>query len=170
MADLVSSGEIAQFPGAPFPADVLTAAGETVRKACGWMIAPTVTGAVETLDSDGGSTLYVQSKYVTALTQVRDMTGTAPVVLTGVTFNANGRLYLRTGFPCGVGAVEVTYTHGYTACPKDLLPVVADLARSANTSTKVRQQTMGSASITFSTSSATVDPSSPMYNYAIPAI
>ena len=160
MTDLVSADDIADFPGAPFAADVLTAAGEAVRNICGWTIAPPVTGDVVTLDSDGGDTLYLPSLKVTALTQVRDVSGTTPVVLTGVKFTTGGRLYLQSGFPCGVQAVEVTFTHGYTACPAEILPVVAEIARSSGSSSTVRQQSLGSASITYKESFAAASGSS----------
>lgn len=128
MADLVTAGEIVNFPGAPFNADVLTAAGETVRSEAGWHIAPSQTDTL-TLDSNGGCVLWLPTKKLTAVVEVRDVTGTTPIVLTGVTFTESGRLYRRGGFPFGRDAVEVEFTHGYAECPKDLLPIVAAVAR-----------------------------------------
>jgi hypothetical protein len=155
MTDLVSAGEIAEFPGAPFPADVLTSAGETVRRICGWMIAPPVADQVVTLDSEGGQYLFLPTLYLTALGQVRDMRDPAnPVVLTDVKWERNGTLYRRHRFPCGFQNVEVTFTHGYAACPKELLPVVAAAARTQGDSRLPRQQSLGSASISYETSSA----------------
>lgn len=154
MADLVSAEEVADFPGAPFAADVLTAAGETVRGECGWRIAPSATQTV-LLDSDGGCVLYVDSRKVTAVAQVRNMTGAAPVVLDDVKWSESGRLYRAAGFPRGVQAVEVEFTDGYEACPPDLIPVVADIARASTRSSTVAQKSLGSGAITYS---STVDP------------
>ena len=154
MADLVSAEEVEDFPGAPFAADVLTAAGETVRGLCGWRIAPSEEQTV-VLDSDGGCVLYVDTRMLTELAQVRDVTGTAPVVLDGVKHYESGRLYRPAGFPCGAQAVEVTFTDGYETCPADLVPVVADIARSSTRSTSVAQKSLGSGAITYS---STVDP------------
>lgn len=169
MADLVSAAEIASFPGAPFADDVLTAAGETVRNICGWRIAPSDTQTV-TLDSDGGCILYLDTLKLTELVEVRDVTGATPVVLDGVKTKENGRLYRLAGFPRGVQAVEVDFTDGYAACPEDLLPIVAAAARTSGDSRLPRQQSLGSASISYESTSQATSAQKVLDSYTIPGI
>lgn len=169
MSDLVSPGEIASFPGAPFPADVLTAAGEVVRTVCHWHIAPSVTATVK-LDSDGGNYLFLPTLNLTAVTEVRDTSGSSPVVLTDVKFEKNGTLYRKFRFPHGVQSVEVDFTHGYAACPTDLLPIVAAAARTSGDSRLPRQQSLGSASISYETASQATNAQKVLDSYTIPGI
>lgn len=166
MTDLVSAAEMVDFPGAPYPADVLSAAGETVRKLCGWHIAASKTDTV-TLDSDGGRFLWLPSLQVTAVTEVRDVV--ADTVIADVEFLPNGRLYLSTGrFPCGYAAVRVEFTHGYPVCPTELLPVVASFCQSASTDSQVLQQTLGSWSQTYrDAASVTHDPQGVLDTYSV---
>ena len=63
------------------------------------------------------------------MTEVRDISGDTPVTLTGWTDRGSGIL-LKSYWPAG-HMLEVDVTHGYVACPPELLPVIAHRAQAA---------------------------------------
>lgn len=131
---LVDPAALTPFPGAPFSQEVVDAAVADVRAAAGWHIAPSVTETV-TVESTGGRFLFIRTLHLTAVTAVRDVTNT-PVDLDGYRIHATdefraGILDRPYGWPCGV--LEVDLTHGYTECPPDLLPALAEMARLSRT-------------------------------------
>lgn len=145
LADLVQPDDLAEFPGAPFSAATVKAAGEAVRRLCGWHVAPSVTETI-VLDSPGGEFLWLPSRHVTGVMSVRSLVGGVPAELTGWRWSEAGML---TGaFPAGLRAIEVTLTHGYDTCPADLLPVVADRTRR-----RVMAESLGARSVTYGTES-----------------
>lgn len=143
MQPLVLPSDLDGFPGAPFSHAVATAASEAVRRECGWHIAPQVTQTL-TLDVSGGPVLILPTLRLVSVSEVRDMTGDNPRVLTGWRMSQAGMLSRRGGWPCGFGAVEVDVVHGYEQCPPELLPVIASSAHR-----RVRQESMGGRSVTF---------------------
>ena len=145
IADLVQPTDLVDFPGGPFSAATVKAAGESVRRLCGWHIAPSVTETI-VLDSPGGDVLWLPSRHVTAVESVRDLTGVQPVDLTGWRWSAAGMLSGK--FPAGFRVVEVTLTHGFDSCPPDLLPVVVDRTRR-----RVMAESLGARSVTYGTES-----------------
>lgn len=145
MVDLATVDDLAGLPGGPFSPEAVRAAGEIVRRMCGWHVAPSVTETI-LVDSPGGDVLWLPSRHVTDVATVRDMTGSDPVDLTGWRWSEAGLLSGR--FPAGFRAVEVTLTHGYPSCPADLLPVVADRTRR-----RVMAESLGARSVTYGTES-----------------
>lgn len=145
MVDLATVDDLAGLPGGPFSAATVKAAGESVRRLCGWHIAPSVTETI-VLDSPGGDVLWLPSRHVTAVESVRDLTGDVPVDLTGWRWSQAGMLSGK--FPAGFRVVEVTLTHGFDSCPPDLLPVVADRTRR-----RVMAESLGARSVTYGTES-----------------
>lgn len=143
MQPLVLPSDLDGFPGAPFSNEVTLAASEAVRRECGWHIAPQVTQTL-TLDVSGGPVLILPTLRLVSVSEVRDVTGDAPRVLTGWRMSQAGMLSRRGGWPCGFGAVEVDVVHGYDACPPELLPLIASGAHR-----RVRQESMGGRSVTF---------------------
>lgn len=133
MADLVSSADLADFPGAPFPDTVVEAAAESVRDAAGWHIAPSRTETARIATE--GRTLTLPSLYVTAVSAIRDVTDAANVVdVTDFEWDTNG--VIRLGYAVVWGwswrcrrTFEVDFTHGYDICPAPLLPVIAARAQ-----------------------------------------
>lgn len=123
MAELIQAADLVGFRGAPFAAAVLAAAAESVRADCEWHIAPSVT---ETRKLRGGDrVLILRSLRVTAVTSILDADGNA---IDGWDWWENGVVERRSGvFP---KSVTVTFTHGYTTCPKELLPIIAERALS----------------------------------------
>lgn len=141
---LVFLSDLAEFQQRPpFSEMQAQAAGESVRADCGWHIAPSVTETV-TLDCDGGRVLFLPTLHLTAVAEVRDLTGSTPSVLTGWRMSRAGMLSRAAGWPVGFGAVEVDFTHGYDQCPAELLPVIADRTRR-----RVAQESLGSRSVSY---------------------
>ena len=138
---LVTAGDLVGMRGAPFSDDDVRAAGDAVRVACGWHVAPLVTEVVE-LDSDGARVLMLPSLHVESVTLVEDVTGDTPVVLTGWRVSRKGMLW-RSSWPCGFSAVRVSFTHGWESCPAALMGAVASNARQ-----RVVQESLGSRSVT----------------------
>ena len=135
MPDLFTADDLAGLPGAPFDNTNgnVTQASEAIRNALGWHLAPSVEETL-TVDSPGGVNVYLKSKYLTDVSEVRDVT--AGTVLTGWTFSRLGRVTRRSGWPCD-HLLEFDVTHGYAECPAELLPVGAAIARSGSSSSNV---------------------------------
>lgn len=102
----------------------LAAAHGAIRRYCGWHVAPSITETL-TLNGNGGSTILLPSKHVTAVTEVliEDQDAT-----TLADWGEEGTLELlgRRRFPRRRRSVKVTLTHGY---PSDEVPEIADLIR-----------------------------------------
>ena len=150
MPDLFAPEDLAGLPGAPFDSELVLQAGEAIRNAAGWHIAPVVTETLE-VDSPGGFNLYLKTKRLTAVSEVRDVT--AGTVLTGYTFNRLGRLTRYSGWPSNDHLLEVDVVHGYAECPPELLRLGASLARGEDNRT-IRQQTSGPFSTTYESETA----------------
>lgn len=148
MPDLVNAFDVEGFPGAPFPDQVLTAAGETVRGICGWHIAPKVTQTL-TLDTQGGQYLFLPTMYLVDVTAVRDVTGDTPSPIVGWRKSPVGMLFRAYGWPSGLAAVEVDLVHGYDTCPADLVPEVVRAAQEIGRSRNVRQESAGGMSVAY---------------------
>lgn len=146
---LVDASDLADFPGAPFTPSQVKAAADQIRDECGWHIAPQLTQTLA-LDSDGGRLLALPTLHLVEVTAVRDMTGTAPNVLDGWRKSRIGLLERTAGvWPQGLEAVEVTIVHGYEACPAALLPAIAARCQRFNKDGTVRQESLGSRSVSF---------------------
>jgi hypothetical protein len=127
---LVDPGDLIAFPGAPFDFDVVDAAVAGLRNSLGWHVAPPKNETV-TVDARGGRYLFLPTLKATAVTLVQDVTGTTPVTITDYFIAGAGTLARLAGWPCREQAVAVTMTHGYDACPADLLQVVAELCQAS---------------------------------------
>lgn len=136
---LVDPADLLPYPGAPFSPEVVDSVAAEVRADADWHIAPAVTETV-TVESQGGRYLFLPTLRLTAVTAVRNVTDTTPVLLDGyrtqltAEFHA-GVLKRPYGWPCGV--LEVDLTHGYDECPTDLLPAIAELARMARSTNEL---------------------------------
>lgn len=141
MADLVTNTDMTGFPGAPYSDAVLEAAAESVRDDCGWHIAPSATETV-VVEASGGVAL-LPSLRVTDVTEVRD-------AMTGEVL-ADWRVDKSAGVLHDLSAayrrVEVDFTHGYDSCPPALKPVIAERAQAMGRGGYVRQESLGSRSV-----------------------
>lgn len=138
MDPLIQASDLNGFRGAPFSAQVTEAAAQSLRTECKWHIAPSVTQTVKV--RAGGSVLLLPSMYVTAVASVADMLGN---VITGWDWSTEGIIERAAGFP---SFVAVTFTHGYTTCPKELLPIIAERALS-QASGRVKSEALAGRSI-----------------------
>lgn len=164
MTALVAPEALTGFPGAPFPPKVVDAAGAQVRDQCGWHIAPQITETL-TVEGDGAATLLLPSLRVIAVTEVRDVTGADPKILDGWRPSPSGVLYRQTRWP--VGPIEVDLTHGYDACPDGLLPIIAERAQTFGKDASVRQESLGSRSVSYGQMEGTSS-TSVLARYTIP--
>lgn len=131
--DLVGETDLDDFPGAPYPLLIVQAAAESLRRDCGWHIAPEVEETL-TVDGTDGRELILPTLRIVAITEIRDVTDPDnPVVLDDWRVaNVRGIVYRRIGWPCEVGSIEVDLTHGYATCPPELFPEVATRCRAAS--------------------------------------
>lgn len=146
MFALILASDLTGFRGAPFAAQVTEAAAESVRADCGWHIAPAIT---ETLKiRTYGNVILLPSLHVGSVASVTDNNG-APV--TGWELFDGGILELSDGPPA---YVNVTFTHGYASCPKELLPIIAERAL-AQSSGRIKSEAAGGVSVSIE---STYDP------------
>lgn len=145
--DLADPPDLADYPGAPFSQQVVDGAVGALRRRAGWHIAPLKT---ETVTVDGSDTrlLVLPTLQLTAVSEVRDVSGTSPVVLHNWSAARAGMLRRADGWPCGFLAVAADITHGYVECPPDLLSVIATLCTLSTTNGQVEQESLGSWSVT----------------------
>lgn len=131
--DLLAPNALDAFPGGPYPADVVKAAGAAIRQVAGWHIAPAASETI-TIETSGGTALLLPTMHLVAIDEIRDVTNDpAGVVLEGYRTHATERFEAGIvdrpgGWPyCGV--LEVDIRHGHAACPDDLKAVVAEICR-----------------------------------------
>lgn len=147
--DLISPDELSGYPGAPFDEEIIKDACQSVRAEAGWHIAPTWSDVV-LVDSDGGSLLTLPTLKLVSIESVMDVSDpdrSRPI--TDWRKTKSGMLYRRAGWPEGFEAVEVTMTHGYEVCPRDLRSVIAERAQFAAVNATVGQESAGSVSISY---------------------
>jgi hypothetical protein len=164
---LVDPPDLADYPGAPFPAGTVDAAVANLRETVGWHIAPQVT---ETLTVHGSNTdlLVLPTLKIVTVTAVRDVSSTTPVTLTGYRVNSKaGLLQREEGWPEGFEVVEVDLTHGLTECPKDLLPAVAWFCQRQTVDASLSSESLGSWSESYS---GPMSAQSPVMGYPAEAI
>jgi hypothetical protein len=135
---LIQASDLADFRGAPFSQPVAEAAAESIRTECEWHIAPSEIATVKL--RGGGYVLLLPSMYVTDVSSVVDNYGQA---VAGCEWFPNGTIECPSGFPL---FVTVTFTHGYPACPPELLPVIAERAAS-QASGRIKSEAAGGVSI-----------------------
>lgn len=138
MSQLVQASDLSGFRGAPFSAQVTEAAAESIRTQCEWHIAPSETATVKL--RGGGSIILLPTMHVTEVVSVVDSYGNQ---VTGWEWLPSGVIENPAGFP---PFVSVTFTHGYPACPPELLPVIAERAAS-QASGRIKSEAAGGISI-----------------------
>ena len=121
---LATPAELAGFKGGPFADGVAAAAGDSIRDECGWHIAPEITTTMR-FRGDGTTILLPTMRLIEAPV-IRNADG---YLIGGVEWYQNGVLECPTGFP---RYVEITFRHGYSGCPRSLLPIVAERAQASS--------------------------------------
>lgn len=127
----------------------IQSAQASIRRFCGWHVAPSVTEELR-LDSYGGRVLHLPSKHVTAIGSI---TVDGVDVLDRCDWSTAGTVQLRSGcWPDRPGAVVVNLTHGWEA---DDVPEVAAMilaiGKRARTQTGVASQSVNGASVSYLT-------------------
>jgi hypothetical protein len=151
---LVSPAELTDYPGAPFADAIVDGAVAWLRREVGWHIAPVVEETL-TLDSLGGRTLILPTRKIVQVTQVRDVSDAATVVLTGWRKSSKaGLLHRWCGWPRGFESVEVDLEHGFAETPKELLAVIVELCQSGMVNSRVSQESAGGESVSLRTGGA----------------
>lgn len=108
----------------------LDAALAQVQSYCGWVIAPTVTGATASVWSKDGCVLFVPTLNLTAVTSVTQ----DGVVLSAsnYTFESYGAIRVVPGhYFTTLSKIAVVYTHGYATMPDDVASVILGFAQRA---------------------------------------
>lgn len=144
---LLDGTALAGFAGAPFAPAVVTAVAADVRAEAGWHIAPVISGATARVRPRGAA-LFLKTLQLTDVTEIRDVTDAATPVIEDLAdwdWNPAG-IVERQSWPYG-RVYEVTFTHGYEACPPDLLPAIAALCSDARVDKAAGSVRLGSLSI-----------------------
>lgn len=114
----------------------LNAAVKTVQSYCGWVIAPTVTGATATVWSRDGRTVALPTLMLTGLTALSQ--NSVSISTTNVTFETFGIVRLNTTVDSFSKdyQVSLTYDHGYASFPEDVEDTILQVAQRALTDTR----------------------------------
>lgn len=142
MGPLVTNEELADFPGHPFPEQVLDSVAEQVRAIVGWHVAPVIEETV-LVRSRGSDVLVLPTLRVVEVIAVEDARTGAEV--TGW-FNWEDGTVERAGggFP---DAVRVTLKHGYDTCPAALLRPIVDEVKADIAGGRVTSESLASRSV-----------------------
>ncbi|MEV6413849.1 hypothetical protein [Kribbella sp. NPDC051718] len=164
--DLVDPSELTSYPGAPFTQQAVDGAVWALRRRAGWHIAPSKN---ETVTVDGSDTRLVvlPTLQLTAVSEVRDVSGSAPVVLHNWSAARAGMLRRAAGWPRGFQVVAADITHGYDETPPDLFPVIAAICKLMADDSDVAQESLGAWSTTLR-DSLTAEQKETADSYAIP--
>lgn len=153
---LVDPPDLAGLPGAPFTQAVVDSAVGTLRGDMGWHIAPAVTETIK-VDGSPDKVLVLPTRWLVSVTAVRDVSGAAPVTLTGWRASNPGRglLYRDEGWPQGFEVIEVDLKHGYADTPAELLPAIAFYCHAQRVDETVSSESLLSWSKTYRSTSGT---------------
>lgn len=167
--DMLTPGDLAYLPGAPFTEAEVDAAVAAIRAAAGWHIAPVRVEVGVPLDVVCAEpTLRLPTRKLVSVEAVRNADTAALIGADRYRVShERGRIRRRSGFwPAGYEAVEVDFTHGYTECPAELKAVVAQQIRDTRRDTAVRSVRVDDASVDYSSTTSTPIPSTTIYDLA----
>lgn len=131
----ITPAELAPVAGVTYDEAVVDAAVRAVKNYLGWPVSPRLE---RTVILDGPPTLKLALPTLdpdASVTEVRDVTGDTPVVLTGWRKLGTPILLRTSGWPRGEGAIEVDLRDGYADLPADLLPMIAKECATQGSST-----------------------------------
>lgn len=150
--DLADPSDLAGLPGAPFTDAEVDAGVAAVRNAAGWHIAPVRADTV-VLSAHGHRLLRLPTRKLVSVEAVWDVLGDAvssgdPGELVAdstyrIIVSRNGVLKTSGYWVCGLDRLEVEFTHGYSECPPELLPVIAEAATLIRRDASARTLTAG---------------------------
>lgn len=134
-------------PSADPAADDLAAAEATVRKYCGWHVAPVIIEDL-ILDGTGTASLFIKSlRVVNVLAAECDGTVLDPATLE---WSEAGYLRIPGAWPDKLRAVKLTVEHGFDEVPDVAAIIRAIAARASASPTGVVREQAGAVSISMS--------------------
>lgn len=142
---LASSGEIAQWmPGVSDAEARVGAASASIRRYCGWHIAPVLTQTL-VLDGPGGYRLMLPTLNLVDVLEFSQ--GGSPYQVASLQWSHKG--YMEGCFGYQLRGITITIEHGYEAVP-DLAQLVCDLAsRASVVPVAVNREQAGSVSVSY---------------------
>lgn len=147
MDPLVPSTETLEaFPGGPFAPSFIASASAEIRSSAGWHIAPAVQ-QTRVLWCNGGPVLKLPTLKLDIEAPITVAHGDDTYTAGAFDADPDGLLYRLSGWP--YGRVTVTFTHGYEACPAELLPVLAEKAQGFARDRSVKQESILSRSVSY---------------------
>lgn len=178
--DMITPGDLAYLPGAPFTDAEVDAAVSALRAAAGWHIAPEKAETVALDTYCGDTSLQLPTRQLVDVTTVTD-TDTDAVVDAGRYRVSRARCRIRKksgAWPEGYERIEVEMTHGYEACPADLLGVVGQYILGARRDSTVQSVSVDDASKAYfsggqnaaTTPAYALAPGSVLRRYALPEL
>lgn len=138
------------------PVDMwVKAAQATVRRFCGWHIAPSITETVQ-VTAHGGRRMNLPSGHVTRIMEI-SFRGRALDPATDIDWSPEGAVMLRRelpDWPDVPGGVSATITHGWAVEEvPEVVALIASIAQRASASpAAIASQAVNGASVTFRTS------------------
>ena len=145
-APLASAVDLTKFQVGDASA-ILEQVGGAIRGYCDWHVAPSVAETL-TIDGQGSRHIWLPSLHVTAVSGVK-------VHGESVEFDwsETGFLELLTGqTPYRPRAIEVTFTHGHTAVPPEVVEVLVSVAnRAISSPTGATREQAGAVSFNWAT-------------------
>jgi hypothetical protein len=130
------------------PDTLVRQAQATIRRYCGWHIAPNITETV-TLDGNGGRNLSLPSLYVTDIDSITELGDLVDVA--DYDWSVDGRVHRRyCSWTTRPRQVIVEFEHGYDLIPDDLIQVAVSLAnRRSSSPAGIRRETTGPFSVEY---------------------
>lgn len=157
--DLTSPTEMTHLPGAPFTAAEVDGAVAALRTYLGWHIAPVKTETVSMDVLPAEQVLRLPTRKLESVVAVRRTSDA--VVYTATVYEvskARARVRRKGAYwPDGYEAVEVDMTHGFDACPPELLSALGQVILAGRRDRGIRQVSVDDGSTTFGLASAMFD-------------
>lgn len=133
----------------------LEAVSASFRSYCGWHIYPAL-DVDATLDAPGGDELWLPSRQVNSVLEVRDLSATPSTVYasTGYRWSRLGQVRLggTIGWPDGYGLLQVKFNSGYEVAPAELrLLSLQVAARSLSSPSGITHEQAGAVAVSYAT-------------------
>jgi hypothetical protein len=159
MSSLATVADLEAWLGREFAEEApaqqaLDIASDIVRNYCGHSISQILNDTV-VLDGTGTHTLLLPAAPVNGIDQI-EVNGEA-LDSTDYKWSKKGWVKRVDGllFPTTPGSVEVIFNHGYATIPNDIVGVVLSLSsRAVDGANNIKQETIGSYSVTYGDTSA----------------
>lgn len=156
----VTAADLVDFPGAPFAQGHVDAVVAKLERTLGWHVAG-VKSETLTVRSTGGRVLFLPSRKVTSVVEVRSGGKTVG----GWALTGESEAMLEGCWPAGVYEVDVV--HGYENVPADLLGEIAKACVAFRTDSSLASWSSGPFSATLRAPGHINGPSSTFFAYSV---